>query len=136
MPGLVPPFKIGFSAKDVAVKFRDEAVKKAKEDGSEYKDTYFSFYQSIGTKVRCVLMWAICDVIKSTERECWVTQNLAKPTLQIKEGGRIIKSLTFVKAVNEYRDKIPAKAIEEATKIAKKHFSGKLEKTFIVLKDQ
>ncbi len=133
--GLVPPFKVGFASKDVAVRFRDAAVKKAKETDSPYKDTYFSFYQSFGTKVRCLLMWGICDSLKTPLRECWVNQNLAKPTLQIKENGRITKTLNFVKAMSEYKDKIPGKTIEEATKIAKKHFSGNLEKIFMVLKD-
>jgi hypothetical protein len=133
--GYIPPFKIGFSSKDTAVKFRDAALKKAKEDGSEYKDTYFTFYQSFGTKVRSILMWGLCDAIKTDEKEVWVNQQASKPTLQIKENGRIVKSLTFVKAMTEYKDKVPQKAIEEATKVAKKHFFGKLEKTFIVLKD-
>ncbi len=133
--GLVPPFKIGFSSKDMAVKFRDMAVKKAKEEGSEYKDTYFSFYQSFGTKIRSLLMWGICDTIKTKDRECWVNQNLAKPTLQIKEDGRIVKTLSFVRAMTDYKDKIPAKTIEEATKLAKKHFAGNIQKIFLVLKD-
>jgi hypothetical protein len=127
--GLVPPFKIGFAAKDMAVKFRDAAVKKAKEVDSLYKDTYFSFYQSFGTKVRCLIMWGICDTIKSKDRECWVNQNLAKPTLQVKENGRIVKTLSFIKAVAEYKDKIPNKTIEEATKIAKNTIPEILEKS-------
>ncbi len=134
--GYIPPFKIGFSSKDAAVRFRDAAVKKAKEDGSEYKDTYFTFYQSVGTKVRCMLMWSVCDIIKTENREAWVNQQVPKPTLQIKEGGKIVKSLSFVKTIEEYKEKIPEKAIEEATKVAKKHYYGKLEKTFIVLKDK
>jgi hypothetical protein len=135
MAGLIPPIKIGFGSKDSAVKFRDLAVKKSKEAGSIYKDTYFSFFQSFGTKIRSLIMWGIVDQIKTGEREAWVNQAAAKPTLQIKEGGRIVKSLTYVKAIKEYRDKIPAKTLDEATKLAKKHFAGKIEKSFIVIKD-
>jgi hypothetical protein len=133
--GYIPPFKVGFSCKDTAIRFRDAALKKAKEEGSEYKETYFTFFQSFGTKVRSILMWGLCDAMKTKEKEMWVTQQAAKPVLQIKENGRITKSLSFVKAMTEFKDKIPEKTIEEATKVAKKHFFGKLEKTFIVLKD-
>jgi hypothetical protein len=133
--GLVPPFKIGFGSKDIGVKFRDAAVKIAKEEGSQYKDTYFTFFQCFGTKVRSILLWGLSDVLKSDTRQVWVTQNNAKPTLQFKEGGRIVKNLSFVNAMHEYKDKIPQKSIDEAYKIARKQFSGKLEKTFIVLKD-
>jgi hypothetical protein len=135
MAGLIPPFKIGFSSKEVAVKFRDTAVKKAKEEGSEFKNTYFTFFQSPGTRVRVMLMWSVAGALKTDANETWVTQNNSKPLLQVKEGNKIVKSLTFVKTMLAYKDKVSQKAIDEATKLAKKHFSGKLEKTFIVLKD-
>jgi hypothetical protein len=133
--GLVPPFKIGFSNKDAAVRFRDEALRKAKQDNSEYKTTYFSFFQSAGTRVRAMLLWSLADVLKTQAREVWVAQNLARPMLQVKEGGRITESLTFVKAMIKYGDKVPKKTLEEATKLAKKNFSGNLRETFVVLED-
>jgi hypothetical protein len=133
--GLVPPFKIGFVSKDAAIKFREEALKKAKEDGSEYKKTYFTFFQSSGTRVRTMLLWSLADILKTETKDVWVAQNQAKPTLQIKENGRITESLTFVKAMVKYGEKIPIKVIEEATKLAKKNFGGNLKETFIVLKD-
>jgi hypothetical protein len=135
--GLVPPFKIGFSTKDLAVKFREAGIKLSKQEGIEnvYKGVYFSFFQSSGTRVRLILMWSIADALKTDQNEVWINQNQAKPTLQIKEGGKIIKTMSFVKAVLEYKDKIPQKAIDEATKIAKRNFAGNLEKTFLVLKD-
>ena len=142
--GLVPPFKVGFGSKEIAMKFRDAAVKKAKEehlgeDGekldNEYANTYFTFFQSAGTRIRLMLMWAVADAIKSKTSEVWINQNTSKPTLQVKEGGKIVKTLSFVRTMNEYKDKIPKKALEEATKIAKKTFGGQLEKTFIVIKD-
>jgi hypothetical protein len=134
-PGLVTPFKMGFASKDIAIKFRETAVKKSKEEGSQYKDTYFTFYQSFGTKVRSILLWGVVDLLKSDDKQVWVNQAQAKPTLQVKEGGRIVKTLNFVTAMTEHGNKLPEKVIEEATKVAKKHFAGKLEKTFIVLKD-
>ncbi len=133
--GLIPPFKIGFGSKEMAIKFRDEAVKLAKVDGSEYKNTYFSFFQTTGTRIRMVIMWSIADNLKNDSRQVWVTQNSSKPVLQIKEGGKIVKTLSYVKAVTEYRDKIAQKALDEAKKLAKKSFEGNLEKTFIVIKD-
>jgi hypothetical protein len=133
--GLVTPFKIGFSTKDMAVKFREAAIKKSKEEGSKYKNTYFTFYQSFGTKIRSILMWGVCDGIKTPEKQAWVNMGAAKPTIQIKEGGKITKTLTFVQAMTEYKEKIPAKSLEEAGKLARKHFPGKAAKTFIVLKD-
>jgi hypothetical protein len=133
--GLVPPFKIGFANKDIAIRFRDEALKKAKQDNSEYKTTYFTFFQSAGTRVRTMLLWSLADLLKTETRQVWVAQNLARPTLQVKEGGRIVESLTFVKAMTKYGDKVPKKTLEEATKLAKKTFSGNLKETFVVLED-
>jgi hypothetical protein len=133
--GLVPPFKIGFSSKEVAIKFRDAAVKKSKEPNSEYKSTYFAFFQSFGTKIRTILMWGACEVIKGKDKEAWVNMSAAKPTLQVKEGGKIVKTMTFVQVMADYKDKIPAKSKDEAQKLAKKHFPGKVEKTFIAIKD-
>ncbi len=77
----------------------------------------------------------ILDALKTDQNEVWINQTLAKPTLQVKEGGKITKTLSFVKVITEYKDKIPQKAIDEATKVAKKTFAGNLEKTFLVLKD-
>jgi hypothetical protein len=133
--GLVPPFKIGFANKDVAVRFREAALKKAKEADSIYKKTYFSFFQSAGTRVRTMLLWSLADGLKAETREAWVAQNSAKPTLQVKENGRIVESLNFVKAMTKYGNKIPKKTIEEATKLAKKNFAGNLKETFVVLTD-
>jgi len=152
--GLVPPFKICFQTKDAAVRFRETAVKAARtgkkrgeemevdaeeeeeEDvpESEFKNTYFTYFQTVGTRIRVSLMWGVADALKSKTRQVWVNQS-SRPTLQVKEGGKIIRNLTFVKTMTEYKEKIPPKVIEDAKKIAQKHFGGQLEKTFIVLKD-
>jgi hypothetical protein len=133
--GLVPPFKIGFLTKDAAVKFRDAALKEAKKENSTYKKTYFTYFQSQGTRVRVMILWSIADNLKSDTKEVWVSQNTSKPTLQVKEGGKIVENLSYVKAVTKYEDKIAKKTIDEATKIAKKNFAGNLKQTFVVLKD-
>ncbi len=133
--GLIPPFKIGFKTKDLGVKFREVAVKMAKEEGSHLATTYFTRCQSSATRLRAQLMWAVADAIKTKTKEVWVNQVSCKPMLQIKEGGKIVRSLGFIKAMQEYGEKIPKKTLEDATKIAKKFFAGTLEKTFIVIKD-
>jgi len=166
--GLVPPFKICFHTKDLAVKFRDKAVKLAKvglprrtfgADQDEAMNTsqdqewdneaataqpepttnvcqgaYFTFYQTAATRFRTTLMWAVADVLKSKTRQVWVSQG-NKPTLQVKEGGKVVKSLTFVQTMGEYKEKIPKKTLEEVKKAASKLYGGHLEKTFIVIKD-
>jgi len=133
--GLIPPFKIGFKSKDMGIKFREMAVKRAKIEGSNLSTTYFTHCQSSATRIRVQLMWAVADVIKSKTKEVWVNQVACKPTLQIKEGGRIVRSLGYIKTMQEYGEKIPKKTIEDTTKTAKKFFAGNMEKTFIVLKD-
>jgi len=153
--GLVPPFKICFHTKDSAVRFREAAVKAARagrksrdametdggeeeeataEPESEYKDTYFTYFQTAGTRVRVSLMWAVADALKNKTKQVWVNQG-SRPTLQIKEGGKIVRNLSFVKTMAEYKEKIPIKVIEDLKKSAGKAFAGQLEKTFIVLKD-
>ena len=132
--GLIPPFKIGFRSKDVGIRFRETAVKKSKEAGNRLASTYFTHCQSSATRVRVMLLWSITDAIKSDKREVWVNQNANKPTLQVKEDGKV-RTLTFSKAMEEYKDKIPKKTIDESTKIAKRYFAGQIKKTFIVLKD-
>jgi len=94
---------------------------------------YFSFYQTAATRFRTTLMWSIADALKTKARQVWVSQT-NKPTLQIKEGGKV-KSLTFVQAMSEYREKISKKTLEEVKKAAVKIYAGNLEKTFIVIKD-
>jgi len=160
--GLVPPFKICFNTKDAAVAFRDRAVKLAKssplnsetnemmefdrtleaeEESSTstpetniFAGAYFSFYQTAATRFRVTLMWAVADTLKTKTRQAWVNQG-NKPTLQIKEGGKIIKSLTFVQTMADYKEKINKKTLDEVKKSASKLYAGQLEKTFLVIKD-
>jgi len=132
--GLVPPFKIGFKTKEIGIKFRDQGVANAKEEGNKFASTYFTHCQGSATRIRVSLLWAIATAIKTKSKEVWVNQGSSKPTLQIKQAGKV-RSYTFVKAMEEFGKRIPQKSIDDATKIAKKFFSGQLEKTFIVLKD-
>ena len=83
--GMVPPFKVGFGKKETAVRFRDEMVKRAKEEkeDNEYAGSYSTFFQSSGTRIRLMLMWAVVDAIKTPASDVWVNQNSSKPTLQV-----------------------------------------------------
>jgi len=132
--GLIPPFRIGFKTKDTGVRFREEAVKKAKQEGSKLAATYFTHCQSSATRIRVMLLWGIVDALKPGNPDVWVSQNASRPTLQTKENGRV-KTLSFVKAMSVYGDRIPAKVIEEATKVGNKFYQGQLKKTFLILKD-
>lgn len=133
--GLIPPFKIGFKTKDMGIKFREKAVKRAKEEGSHLATTYFTHCQSSATRIRVQLMWAVADAIKTKTKEVWVNQVSCKPMLQVKEGGKIVKTMGYIKTMQEYGNKIPKKTIDEVSKTARKFFAGNMEKTFIVLKD-
>ena len=82
-----------------------------------------------------MLLWGVVDAIKKEKKEAWVNLNLNKPNIQIKEGGKITKMLTFAGAISEYGDKIDAKVIADTTKAARWNFGGKLERLFIILKD-
>jgi len=176
--GLVPPFRICFNSRDVAVEFREKAVKMAKEgmprrtfgeNQDEWMDegnggnqqpaqgapaqgapaqgapaqgavtnvcqgAYFSYYQTAATRFRITLMWAVADGLKTKSKQVWVSQG-NKPTLQVKEGGKVTKSLSFVQTMGEYSDKINKKTLDDVKKAATKLFAGHLEKTFIVIKD-
>ncbi len=161
--GLVPPFKICFNLKDQAVAFREKAVKLAKvgmpkrtfgadqetemdQDWDEEAATaataetnvcqgaYFTFYQTAATRFHVTLMWAVADAMKTKTKQVWVSQG-NRPTLQVKEGGKVTKTLTFVQTMKEYKEKITPKTLEEVKKAASKLFAGKLEQTFIVIKD-
>ncbi len=102
--------------------------------GNVCQGAYFTFYQTAATRFRVTLMWAVADAIKTNVKQAWVSQT-NRPTLQIKEGGKIVKTLSYVQTMNEYKDKIPKKTLEDVKKAAQKLYSGNLEKTFIVIKD-
>lgn len=95
---------------------------------------YFTFYQTAATRFRVTLMWAVADALKTGTKQVWVNQS-NKPTLQVKEGGRVIKSLTFVQTMTEYKEKISQKTLDDVKKTATKLYGGHLEQTFLVIKD-
>ena len=70
--------------------------------------------------------------------EVWVSLNVLRPALQIKEGGRV-RSYTFIKAMNQYGSKMPSPPQKKkglgiyVRKTAEKFFSGQLKKRFIAL---
>jgi len=80
-------------------------------------------------------MWGVVEGLKKKGKDAWVNQNLNKPNIQIKEGGKIVKTLTFIQAMKEHSRCISAKVISDVTKSATWNFSGQLERYFVVLKD-
>jgi len=168
--GLVPPFKVCFNSRDLAVQFREKAVKMAKmgtpkrtfganlNEDMEWGDdeipeqatqtnanantgeanvcqgAYFTYFQTAATRFRVTLMWAVADALKTRTKQVWVSQG-NRPTLQVKEGGKVIKNLTFVQTMTEYKEKITQKTLDDVKKAATKLYAGRLEKTFIVIKD-
>lgn len=80
-------------------------------------------------------MWGVVEGLKKKGKEAWVNQNLNKPNIQIKEGGKIVKTLTFMQAMKEHSKIISAKVISDVSKSAAWNFKGQMERYFIVLKD-
>ena len=131
----IPPFKIIFKTREQGIKFRERAVAKAKEEDSDMGKIYFTHMQNNSTRSRTILMWGVVDYLKKEKKESWVNLNQNKPNIQVKEGGKITKTLTFAQAMYDYGEKIDPKTIEEASKAAKWSIGGQLERLFIILKD-
>jgi hypothetical protein len=134
-PNFVPPFKLVFKTKEMGIQFREKAVQMSKEGQKDLEKTYFAHQQNAATRIRTSLMWGVVAVIKKSGKDAWVNQNLNKPNIQIKEGGKIVKTLTFIQAMNDYGKKINAKTLSDVAKSAKWNFGGQLERYFVVLKD-
>jgi len=134
-PTYLPPFKLVFRTKEAGIKFREQVVKLSKEGKEGFEKTYFTHQQNAATRIRSSLMWGVVEGLKKKGKEAWVNQNLNKPNIQIKEGGKIVKTLTFIQAMKEHSKIISAKALSDITKSATWNFSGQLERYFLVLKD-
>jgi len=117
------------------VKFREQAIAMSKEKKEGFEDTYFSHQQNAGTRVRTSLLWGVVDGLKKKGKEAWVNQNTNKPNIQIKEGGKIVKTITFVQAMQDHGNIIPKKTLEDVKKSAVWNFRNQLGRFFIVLKD-
>jgi hypothetical protein len=135
--GKYPPFKIVFKTKGQGIEFREKAVKNSKDEKNKLHKAYIASQQCLATRIRTILLWSMADRIKDQLRgiDSWVNQGLNKPTLQIKGDGKFQKSFTFVQAIQKYGDKVEAKAKEEATKLARRHFIGQVEKIFVIIED-
>ncbi len=134
-PNYIPPFRLVFKSKDLGIQFREKAVQMAKNGHKDFEKTYFAHQQNASTRIRTSLMWGVVAALKKKGKDAWVNQNLNKPNIQIKEGGKIVKTLTFIQAMKEYSKKISAKTLSDISKSAKWNFGGQLERYFIVLKD-
>jgi hypothetical protein len=130
-----PPFKITFKVLSEAVDFKEKAIKASKIETHLMYKSYVSNHQNIGTRIRLQLLWGAAEVVKKEKKECWVTQGSPKPVLQIKQNATLIRSMSFVDAMNTYGEKIEKKTLEEARKLAMKFFAGQVEKVFLIIKD-
>jgi hypothetical protein len=111
----------------------DEATQGTQGETNVCQGAYFTYFQTAATRFRVTLMWAVADAIKTKAKQVWVSQG-NRPSMQIKEGGKV-KSFNFVQTMLEYKEKIPQKILDDVKKAALKMFAGRLEKTFIVIKD-
>jgi len=134
-PTYLPPFKLVFKTKEAGMRFREEAVKVSKEGKEGFEKTYFTHQQNAATRIRTSLMWGVVAGLKKKGKEAWVNQNLNKPNIQIKENGKIVKTLTFIQAMKEHSKLLSAKVLSDVTKSASWNFSGQMERYFLVLKD-
>jgi len=107
----------------------------SKEGKEGLEKTYFTHQQNAATRVRSSLMWGVVMGLKKKGKDAWVNQNLNKPNIQIKEGGKIVKTLTFLQAMKEHSNMISAKTLSDVKKTAMWNFVGQLERYFVVLKD-
>jgi hypothetical protein len=133
----IPPFKIVFKSKELGIRFKEEAVKKSKDETHKLHKAYLANQQSPATRVRSILMWAVADSIKDINKgiDSWVNQNLNKPTLQVKGEEKYQRGYSFVSAMHKYGRKVTGKPLEEARKLAAKFYPGQLERMFVILKD-
>ncbi len=134
-PNFFPPFKLVFKTKETGIKFREKVVKMSKEGKEGLEKTYVTHQQNAATRIRSSLMWGVVEGLKKKGKEAWVNQNINKPNIQIKEGGKIVKTLTFMQAMKEHSKIISAKVLSDVSKTAAWNFSGQMERYFIVLKD-
>jgi len=134
-PTYLPPFRLVFRTKETGIKFREEAVKTSKEGKEGFEKTYFTHQQNAATRIRSALMWGVVAGLKKKGKEAWVNQNINKPNIQIKEGGKIVKTLTFIQAMKEHSKLLSAKVLSDVSKTAAWNFSGQMERYFLVLKD-
>ncbi len=132
----LPPFKICFKLVSDAITFKEKAIVASKDPAHRLYKAYFAHQQNVGTRIRLMLMWSIADSLKKREnKDSWVSQSSPKPTLMVKHSGTQIKTYSYIEAMSSYSEKIDAKVLEEAHKLARKFYYGQVEKIFLVLKD-
>jgi hypothetical protein len=131
----LPPFKITFKLVSDAIIFKEKAIAASKDPLHRVYKAYFAHQQNVGTRVRLMLLWAAADALKKESKESWVNQSSPKPTLMVKHAGAQVKTYSFIEAMTSYGDKLDGKALEEATRLARRFYYGQVEKIFIVLKD-
>jgi hypothetical protein len=131
----LPPFKITFKHVSEAINFKEKAIAASKLPDNRLYKAYFAHQQNVGTRIRLMLMWSVADNLKKDGKESWVSQSSPKPSLMVRHSGQQVKTYSYIEAMTSFEEKIGSKALEEATKLARKFFYGQVEKIFIVLKD-
>jgi hypothetical protein len=133
--GTVPAFIIGFKQKDKAINFKESGSKKAKIEGGDYHKVVFAYRHCLGSRIHAMIMWKIVNKLKEEGKEAWVNVNMTRPKLQIKSNDKYPLEHDFVQAITKYRNKLVDPDIKEANNIARKHYKGRCQQVFLVIKE-
>jgi len=133
--GTVPAFIIGFKQKQDAISFREAGAKKAKIEGGDYHKVVFAYRHCLGSRIRTMILWKIVNKLKEEGKETWVNVNMTRPKLQIKNGEKYPLEFDFVQAITKFRGKLIDPDLKEANDIARRHYKGRCQQVFLVLKD-
>jgi hypothetical protein len=133
--GTVPAFIIGFKQKQDAINFKEAGSKKAKIEGGDYHKVVFAYRHCLGSRIRTMILWKIVNKLKEDGKETWVNVNMTRPKLQIKNGEKYPLEFDFVQAITKFRSKLIDPDLKEANDIARRHYKGRCQQVFLVLKD-
>jgi hypothetical protein len=133
--GTVPAFIVGFKQKQDAISFKEAGSKKAKIEGGDYHKVVFAYRHCLGSRIRTMIHWKIVNKLKEDGKETWVNVNMTRPKLQIKNGDKYPLEFDFVQAIAKYRGKLTDPDLKEANDIARRHYKGRCQQVFLVLKD-
>jgi hypothetical protein len=133
--GTVPAFIIGFKQKQDAISFKEAGSKKAKIEGGDYHKVVFAYRHCLGSRIRTMILWKIVNKLKEEGKETWVNVNMTRPKLQIKNGDKYPLEFDFVQAITKFKGKLIDPDLKEANDIARRHYKGRCQQVFLVLKD-
>ena len=133
-PKEVPPIKIHFKDREVALSFKAKAIDLAKKPSGTYSGAYLVHPLNPATRIRIQILWQLVKILKEAKFEAWVAQSTSRPMLMIKKG-QYPKAFGFVQAITEHQNYIDKCDFTEATKLANRFFKGDVQRLFIVLSD-